>query len=406
MATTVVINGLNYYVPAVGETNFGQNVTDTLVALAAASSGSGFFTRVTVTSSPITVVSGRTYLVDTSSARTLNLPAPANNAYLVVKDITGQAGTNNITVARNGSEKIDGASSNKTLNINYGFWMFVSDGTDWFLLRDSDAALTASRAMATDAAGRASATSVTATELGYLSGVTSAIQTQLNAKVALTGDQTIAGVKTFSSLAAASAAIAAGANGTVSTAYIALTRSDASYKITNETNIRIYRTGSYTTNPTDAKIFEMNSAGNILGTATNDNAAAGYIGEVVSSIVSSYANVPTSTQYGDVTSINLTAGDWDVSGVVQFYANSGTWSKLIMGISTTSGNSSTGLTDGNNKVIHAFASSSSTPTEFGMSVPSYRLSLSESATVYLKLNTTYTVGTPQAVGRISARRMR
>lgn len=43
------------------------------------------------------------------------------------------------------------------------------------------------------------------TELNYVDGVTSAIQTQLNAKAAdnavvkLTGDQTVAGVKTFSS---------------------------------------------------------------------------------------------------------------------------------------------------------------------------------------------------------------
>jgi hypothetical protein len=42
------------------------------------------------------------------------------------------------------------------------------------------AALTVSRAMATDASGFASASATTAVELGYLSGVTSAVQTQLN----------------------------------------------------------------------------------------------------------------------------------------------------------------------------------------------------------------------------------
>lgn len=44
------------------------------------------------------------------------------------------------------------------------------------------AALTASRALASDSSGVVSAASVTSTELGYLSGVTSALQTQLNAK--------------------------------------------------------------------------------------------------------------------------------------------------------------------------------------------------------------------------------
>lgn len=42
--------------------------------------------------------------------------------------------------------------------------------------------LTASRVLVSDANGKVAASSVTATELGYLSGVTSSIQTQLNAK--------------------------------------------------------------------------------------------------------------------------------------------------------------------------------------------------------------------------------
>jgi hypothetical protein len=46
----------------------------------------------------------------------------------------------------------------------------------------ANASITASRALASDANGLPTASSVTATELGYLSGVTSAIQTQLNAK--------------------------------------------------------------------------------------------------------------------------------------------------------------------------------------------------------------------------------
>lgn len=46
------------------------------------------------------------------------------------------------------------------------------------------AALTASRALASDGSGFVSVSAVTSTELGYVSGVTSAIQTQLNAKAA------------------------------------------------------------------------------------------------------------------------------------------------------------------------------------------------------------------------------
>ena len=58
-------------------------------------------------------------------------------------------------------------------------------GTGTAIAVNKLAALTASRLMVTDASGFASAASVTATEAGYLSGVTSAIQTQLGNKQGL-----------------------------------------------------------------------------------------------------------------------------------------------------------------------------------------------------------------------------
>jgi hypothetical protein len=81
------------------------------------------------------------------------------------------------------------------------------------------AAITASRALISDANGIPTHSTVTTTELGYVSGVTSAIQTQLNAKatdslvVHLAGTETITGAKTFSStLTMSGATIAMGSN--------------------------------------------------------------------------------------------------------------------------------------------------------------------------------------------------
>jgi hypothetical protein len=48
--------------------------------------------------------------------------------------------------------------------------------------------LTASRAVVSDASGKIAAATATSVEIGHLSGVTSAIQTQINSKVAKTGD--------------------------------------------------------------------------------------------------------------------------------------------------------------------------------------------------------------------------
>jgi hypothetical protein len=60
-----------------------------------------------------------------------------------------------------------------------GLYLLNSAGTELFVA-ESAAALTASRALASDANGRVSSTSVTSTELGYLSGVTSNIQSQID----------------------------------------------------------------------------------------------------------------------------------------------------------------------------------------------------------------------------------
>jgi hypothetical protein len=56
----------------------------------------------------------------------------------------------------------------------------------------TDTNLTASRALASDGSGKVAVSAVTATELGYVSGVTSAIQTQIDGKLASDGNATTA----------------------------------------------------------------------------------------------------------------------------------------------------------------------------------------------------------------------
>lgn len=64
--------------------------------------------------------------------------------------------------------------------------------------------LTTNRALVSNESGKVAVADVTSTELGYLDGVTSNIQTQLNGKQAsgsymtLSGNQTVGGIKTFS----------------------------------------------------------------------------------------------------------------------------------------------------------------------------------------------------------------
>lgn len=163
-----------------------------------------------------------------------------------------------------------------------------------------------------------------------------------------------------------------------------------------------------TTTWTQVKVATLTSTTSTIlkGSATSDSAAAGNIGEYIESLIGDTA-ATTSGNYSDGTSISLTAGDWDVSALVCWQSNSGTWSEAYLGISQTTGNSATGLTLGQTMLGAVWANSSTTPIRHSLSIPTLRVSLSATTTIYLKLRAVYSAGTPHADGgRLSARRVR
>lgn len=83
------------------------------------------------------------------------------------------------------------------------------------IARSKLATLTASRAMVTDGSGNDSVSATTSTEIGYVSGVTSAIQTQLNGKLPTT--ITTTGDIIYSSSGTTSSRLAIGSSGQVLT---------------------------------------------------------------------------------------------------------------------------------------------------------------------------------------------
>ena len=74
--------------------------------------------------------------IDTSGgARTLNLPAATNAMTVIVKDMDGEAQANNISVAPNGSDTIDGSNSTYTIDWNNAAVWFISDGSSaWYII--------------------------------------------------------------------------------------------------------------------------------------------------------------------------------------------------------------------------------------------------------------------------------
>lgn len=91
-------------------------------------------TSVVSVSTNVTLTDKAIHFVDTTAARSLTLPAPAVTRYIVIKDSTGTANANPITIVRAGSEKIETVAASYVLDTDLGSWTFVSDGTDWFIL--------------------------------------------------------------------------------------------------------------------------------------------------------------------------------------------------------------------------------------------------------------------------------
>ena len=143
----------------------------------------------------------------------------------------------------------------------------------------------------------------------------------------------------------------------------------------------------------------------IKGTNTNDSAAAGYVGEYIESTIAVGAAVSLTTGVvTNITSISLTAGDWDVSGVILM--DSGVTTNVTR---VSAGTSSTSATIDVTKGYYSHIHSGYVPGggQFrAMPLNTSRFSLSGTTTIYLVALANFTVSTCTAYGTISARRVR
>ena len=168
-------------------------------------------------------------------------------------------------------------------------------------------------------------------------------------------------------------------------------------------HLRVYASTLAVSNTAELDVSTMGVK--IRATPTNDNAAVGDYGESKSSATSGLSTATVSGAYVDVVRVDLSSGDWDVSGVLRVAKGTGTWSGCEIAISTSSGNDAGAFTLGNNWLDNGWTAGT-TPTFYSMALPAYRFTLSTAKTVYLKLRADYTTGMPTVRGRISARRPR
>lgn len=161
-------------------------------------------------------------------------------------------------------------------------------------------------------------------------------------------------------------------------------------------------TGSFTTLAASGLITPSTTSG-VKGTTAADSANAGSVGEVITaSVVSGSAVSLTNNTAANVTSITLTAGDWDVWGQVVLTPSTSlvqvaAWVNTVTAAQPTYSSPAAAGT----LLISTFTSASPQVIQTGIA----RINVSTSTTVYLGTQDTFG-GTCTAYGYITARRRR
>ena len=132
----------------------------------------------------------------------------------------------------------------------------------------------------------------------------------------------------------------------------------------------------------------------VLGVTDGSDAAAGDVGEYVEG--SGSGSTGSTDTYVNVSSIALTAGDWDIRAFVEF---AGTLTQIVSLISTTNA-SATGTLPFTEMVFQGAFSDSC------MSTMPVRVSIASPTTYYLNAQASFATGSLSVDGGITARRIR
>lgn len=142
----------------------------------------------------------------------------------------------------------------------------------------------------------------------------------------------------------------------------------------------------------------------IVGTTTNNNASAGYVGEFVDSIVLFSSAISLSNAVvANVTSINLTPGSWNVWGNITFNSSTGA------GTTARGWSSKTSATLVDQALLNEITLNALLGSNFniiGFSIPFQQYQSNINFTVFLSAFAQFNTGTMTACGGIYATRPR
>ena len=189
---------------------------------------------------------------------------------------------------------------------------------------------------------------------------------------------------------------------------MALASDDAESTGNAGSNFYLARYADNGTTMLDKPIAITRSNGGVIlrGTNTNDSAAAGFIGEFLEHSVPTGSKVSlTTTIPAQIATLTLTAGDWDVWGVLQFDGGGTTTITCLVGsIHTTT--AALDFTQGRYFATPMFGNAGALAFLPTLSLSPSRFSVALSTAIYLNASVTFGVAACQAYGRLMARRRR
>lgn len=196
-----------------------------------------------------------------------------------------------------------------------------------------------------------------------------------------------------------------GALGTPSSGTVTNLTGTASININGTVGATTPTTGAFTTVSATGAITPSQTNG-IIGTTTNNDASAGSVGELLTaSRAAASATSLTTITAKTITSVSLTAGDWDVWGIVDYVPAATTTTAYVQ-----QGASQTDNALGAQDTFSACSGGNLSGTVLGSliaeNIPTQRISLAGTTTVYLVGLAAFAISTLTAYGSIFARRRR
>lgn len=129
----ILVGNTSGNVLALANLTAGTGITVTNGASSITLATNGTTTQSTKTGNYTMSTNDSIIYVDMSSAFAIQLPDPATIRMYRIVDTTGSMSTNNLTLVRFGSEKIENVAASRVFQTDYGGWNISPDGTNWFV---------------------------------------------------------------------------------------------------------------------------------------------------------------------------------------------------------------------------------------------------------------------------------